>query len=327
MATTELGQFAVSYRGDLANEILLEPVFFDSELRSSFRIMPNVTNRRKMQFVEKLENVVRKYTGCGFTPIGNMSVYDREIEVQRMKIDMKICWDEFKDTVFEELLNQGTRLPDLTGTQIEAILIGRIQQALRLDLERLAFFGNTASNDPNYDSVDGLWTVYYPELVAEALSPRTNTGSGSDLAAGDGIDILRAVYDQAPNELKALPANQKVFNVTHSVYNQYLVDIEEGGGADYGLLTMINGVQTLQFRGIPVMPMHRWDGILTALGTTKPHYVEYTTPLNRVLATDITDPGTDLSIWYDQKDEEVYMKGRWKMGVNYVHHSLVSLGY
>ena len=327
MATTELGQFAVSYRGDLANEILLEPVFFDSELRSSFRIMPNVTNRRKMQFVEKLENVVRKYTGCGFTPIGNMSVYDREIEVQRMKIDMKICWDEFKDTVFEELLNQGTRLPDLTGTQIESILIGRIQQALRLDLERLAFFGNTKSNDPNYDSVDGLWTVYYPELVAEALSPRTNTGSGSDLTAGDGIDILRAVYDQAPNELKALPANQKVFNVTHSVYNQYLVDIEEGGGADYGLLTMINGVQTLQFRGIPVMPYHRWDGILTALGTTKPHYVEYTTPLNRVLATDITDPGTDLSIWYDQKDEEVYMKGRWKMGVNYVHHSLVSLGY
>lgn len=327
MATTELGQFAVSYRGDLANEILLEPVFFDSELRSSFRIMPNVTNRRKMQFVEKLENVVRKYTGCGFTPIGNMSVYDREIEVQRMKIDMKICWDEFKDTVFEELLNQGTRLPDLTGTQIESILIGRIQQALRLDLERLAFFGNTASNDPNYDSVNGLWTVYYPELVAEALSPRTNTGSGSDLSAGDGIDILRAVYDQAPNELKALPANQKVFNVTHSVYNQYLVDIEEGGGADYGLLTMINGVQTLQFRGIPVMPYHRWDGILTALGTTKPHYVEYTTPLNRVLATDITDPGTDLSIWYDQKDEEVYMKGRWKMGVNYVHHSLVSLGY
>jgi hypothetical protein len=327
MATTELGQFAVSYRGDLANEILLEPVFFDSELRSSFQVMPNVTNRRKMQFVEKLENVVRKYTGCGFTPIGNMSVYDREIEVQRMKIDMKICWDEFKDTVFEELLNQGTRLPDLTGTQIESILIGRIQQALRLDLERLAFFGNTKSNDPNYDSVNGLWTVFYPELVAEALSPRTNTGSGSNLAAGDGIDILRAVYDQAPNELKALPANQKVFNVTHSVYNQYLVDIEEGGGADYGLLTLINGVQTLQFRGIPVMPFHRWDGILTALGTTKPHYVEYTTPRNRVLATDITDPGTDLSIWYDQKDEEVYMKGRWKMGVNYVHHSLVSLGY
>lgn len=327
MATTELGQFAVSYRGDLANEILLEPVFFDSELRSSFQVMPNVTNRRKMQFVEKLENVVRKYTGCGFTPIGNMSVYDREIEVHRMKIDMKICWDEFKDTIFEELMNTGTRLPDLTGTQIESILIGRIQQALRLDLERLAFFGNRASNDPNYDSVDGLWTVFYPELVAEALCPRTNTGSGSDLSAGDGIDILRAVYDQAPNELKALPANQKVFNVTHSVYNQYLVDIEEGGGADYGLLTLINGVQTLQFRGIPVMPFHRWDGILTALGTTKPHYVEYTTPGNRVVATDVADPNTDLSFWYDQKDEELYMKGRWKMGVNYVHHSLVSLGY
>jgi hypothetical protein len=75
------------------------------------------------------------------------------------------------------------------------------------------------------------------------------------------------------------------------------------------------------------MPMHRWDSILTSLGTTKPHYVEYTTPLNRVLATDITDPGTDLSMWYDQKDEKVYVKGRWKMGTNYIHHSLISVGY
>lgn len=327
MATTELGQFAVSYRGDLANEIMLEPVFFDTEIRSTFRVMPNVTNRRKMQFVDKLENIVRKYTGCGFAPVGNMNVYEREIEVNRMKIDMEMCWDEFKDTVMEELLNTGTRLPDLTGTVLENVLITRVQQALRQDLERLAFFGNTASNDPVYDPTDGLWTVHYPALVAATLIPRTNTGSGSDLTAGDGIEILRAVYDQAPNELKALPANQKVFNVTFSVYNQYLVDIEDGGGGDYGLLQLINGVQTLTFRGIPVMPMHRWDSILTSLGTTKPHYVEYTTPLNRVLATDITDPGTDLSMWYDQKDEKVYVKGRWKMGTNYIHHSLISVGY
>lgn len=327
MAMTEMGQFAVSYRGDLANEIFLEPVFFDENLRSSFRIMPNVANRRKMQFVENLENIVRKYTGCGFAPIGNMNVYEREIEVNKMKIDMEFCWDEFKDTVFEELLNTGTRLPDVTGTLIENLLITRVQQALRQDLERLAYFGNTASNDPNFDSTDGLWTVHYPGLVASTLIPRANTGSGSDLASGDGIAILRDVYDQAPNELKALPANQKVFNVTYSVYNQYLVDIEEGGGGDYGLLQMINGVQTLTFRGIPVMPMHRWDAILTGLGTTKPHYVEYTTPLNRVLATDITDPGTDLSMWYDQKDEKLYTKGRWKMGTNYVHHSLISVGY
>lgn len=327
MPMTEMGQFAVNYRGDLANEILLEPVFFDEELRSSFRVMPNVTNRRKMQFVEKLENVVRKYTGCGFTPVGNMSVYDRTIEVERMKIDMELCWDEFKDTVIEELLNQGTRLPDLSGTQVESILISRVQQALRLDLERLAYFGNTASNDPNFDPVDGLWTVHYPNLVADTLIPRTNTGSGSALTSGDGIEILRAVYDQAPNELKALPANEKVFYTTYSVFNQYLVDIEEGGGADYGLLQMINGAPSLQFRGIRVIPQYRWDATLTALGTSTPHYVEYTTPMNRVLATDITDPGTDLAMWYDQKDEKVYLKGRWKMGVNYVHHSLISVGY
>jgi len=95
------------------------------------------------------------------------------------------------------------------------------------------------------------------------LTPRTNTGSGSDLSSGDGFAILRAVYDQAPLQLKGLPANQKVFNVTQSVYSQFREDIENGGGGDYGLLQLINGVEQFTFRGVPVVPQFRWDDIAT----------------------------------------------------------------
>lgn len=327
MPTVEQGQFSVSYTGDLANEIFLEPVFFDDELRTSYRIMPNVTSRRKMQFAQALEKIVRKYAGCGFTPVGALTVYDREIEVNKMKIDMELCMDEFLDTVFEELLNTGTRIGDLTDTVLSNILITRVQQAIRLDIERLLHFGDTSSADPAYDPMDGLWTVYYPALVTQTLVPRTDTGSGSAIATGDGIEILKAVYDQAPLQLKALPANQKVLNVTGAVYNAYRADIEDGGGGDYGLLATINGIEMLTFRGVPVKPMWRWDAILTELGTSLPNYVEYTTPLNKVVATDITNPGTDLQMWYDPKDEKMYVKGRWKMGANYIHHSLISLGY
>ena len=98
---------------------------------------------------------------------------------------MFISWDEFEDTVFEELLKTGTRLPDVSGTLIENLLLTRTQQAIRQDINRLSYFGNQASNDPNYDSLDGFWTVYYPELVTNDLIPRTDTGSGSALAAGD----------------------------------------------------------------------------------------------------------------------------------------------
>lgn len=327
MALVEISQLDVSFRGTEANNIFLEPVFFDDDLRGQFRVLGNVANKKKMVFVQQLENIVRKYSGCGFNPVGSVDIYQRTIDVEKMKVDLEMCWDEFEDTVFEELLKTGTRLPDVSGTFIENILLTRTQQAIRNDITRLSYFGDQSSNNPNFDSLDGFWTVYYPQLVAQDLVPRCNTGSGTNLAAGDGFAILRDVYDQAPLQLKGLPANQKVFNVTQSVYSQLREDIENGGGGDYGLLQLINGVEQFTFRGVTVIPQFRWDDIATGLGTTKPHYVEYTTPQNKVLATDVLSPETALELWYDQKDEKVYIKARFKMGVNYIHPSLISLGY
>jgi hypothetical protein len=327
MASVEISQLDVSFRGTEANNIFLEPVFFDDDLRGQFRVLGNVANKKKMVFVQQLENIVRKYSGCGFNPVGSVDIYQRTIDVEKMKVDLEMCWDEFEDTVFEELLKTGTRLPDISGTLIETILLTRVQQAIRNDITRLSYFGDQSSNNPNFDSLDGFWTVYYPQLVADDLVPRANTGSGTNLAAGDGFAILRDVYDQAPLQLKGLPANQKVFNVTQSVYSQLREDIENGGGGDYGLLQLINGVEQFTFRGVTVIPQFRWDDIATLLGTTKPHYVEYTTPQNKVLATDVLSPETALELWYDQKDEKVYIKARFKMGVNYIHPSLISLGY
>ena len=327
MASVEISQLDVSFRGTEANNIFLEPVFFDDDLRGQFRVLGNVANKKKMVFVQQLENIVRKYSGCGFNPIGAVDIYQRTIDVEKMKVDLEMCWDEFEDTVFEELLKTGTRLPDISGTLIETILLTRVQQAIRNDITRLSYFGDQSSNNPNFDSLDGFWTVYYPQLVADDLVPRANTGSGTNLAAGDGFAILRDVYDQAPLQLKGLPANQKVFNVTQSVYSQLREDIENGGGGDYGLFQLINGVEQFTFRGVTVIPQFRWDDIATSLGTNKPHYVEYTTPQNKVLATDVLSPETALELWYDQKDEKVYIKARFKMGVNYIHPSLISLGY
>jgi hypothetical protein len=327
MASVEISQLDVSFRGTEANNIFLEPVFFDDDLRGQFRVLGNVANKKKMVFVQQLENIVRKYSGCGFNPVGAVDIYQRTIDVEKMKVDLEMCWDEFEDTVFEELLKTGTRLPDISGTLIETILLTRVQQAIRNDITRLSYFGDQSSNNPNFDSLDGFWTVYYPQLVADDLVPRANTGSGTNLAAGDGFAILRDVYDQAPLQLKGLPANQKVFNVTQSVYSQLREDIENGGGGDYGLLQLINGVEQFTFRGVTVIPQFRWDDIATSLGTNKPHYVEYTTPQNKVLATDVLSPETALELWYDQKVEKVYIKARFKMGVNYIHPSLISLGY
>ena len=86
----ELGQFDYQFTGDEANQTFLEPVFFDNDLRSQFRVMPNVVTKKKMNFVQAMENLVRKYAGCGFNPVGSLSIYDRTIEVEKMKVDAEM---------------------------------------------------------------------------------------------------------------------------------------------------------------------------------------------------------------------------------------------
>lgn len=335
MPTTSLGDFEVNFTGESANRIFLDPVFMDDDMLGQYRLMTNVVSKRRMGFVEKLEKIVRKYSGCGFTPVGNLRVYDRTVEVEKMKIDLEMCMDEFQDTVFEETLRTGTRISDLTGTLMANILIQRVQEGLKLDIDRIYHFGNTASADPNYEQMDGLWTVHYPALVADNLIPRKDTGSGSLLTAGNGITVIRDVVDNAPNELKGLPRSMKVINVTGYVYQRYIQDLEDGSNTTYagdaGFTTLVNGVEVATFRGIPVVPRWRWDDILeNDLSVTIPNYVEYTTPMNKVLATDTGLTGitaTEIESWYDRKDEKVYVKGRWKMGGNYVHPKLISVGY
>jgi hypothetical protein len=330
-----LGERRYQFVGDSANEIIFDPVFMDDDLINSYRLMPNVVSKKRIGFVEKLEKIVRKYSGCGFTPVGNLRTYERNVEVEKAKIDMELCFDEFQDTVFEETLRRGTRIADLRGTLMYDIWIEKIREALKLDIERIFHFGNTASSDPNYDLIDGLWTVHYPALVAANLIPRKDTGTGTALTAGNGITVIRDVVDNAPNELKALPRNMKVINVTGAVYQRYIQDLEDGANTTYagdeGLRRLVDGVEVVTFRGIPVVPKWRWDDILESdLSTAVPNYVEYTTPMNKVLATDIASgnlSASELTIWFDEEDEKVKTKTRFKIGGNYIHPSLISVGY
>lgn len=335
MPSTTLGERKYQFTGDSANEIIFDPVFMDDEMLSSYRLMPNVVSKKRIGFVEKLEKIVRKYSGCGFTPVGSLRTYERDIVVEKAKIDMEMCFDEFQDTVFEETLRKGSRIADLRGTLMYDIWIEKIREGLKLDIERIFHFGNTASSDPNYDLIDGVWTVHYPALVAANLIPYKDTGSGTALTAGNGIASIRDVVDNASNELKALPRSMKVINVTGQVYMRYIQDLEDGANTTYagdeGLRRLVDGVETVTFRGIPVVPKWRWDDILeNDLSVTIPNYVEYTTPMNKVLATDTASgnlSASELTIWFDEEDEKVKTKTRFKIGGNYVHPSLVSVGY
>lgn len=318
----------VSFEGIEANTLFFEPVYMEEDLRQQFRIMPNVVSKRKMGFIGNLEKIVRRYSGCGFTPAGSMQITDRFIEVDHAQFALAQCWEEFRETVYEELMNKGVRFADLTDTMLAEILMTRVMEAVKNDNIRLAFFGNKASANAAYDVTDGLWTVLIPAFVAASTLPKVNAGSGTALAAGDGADLLKSVYANQSIQLKGIPKTMKKFYVSSDVYEQYLTDIENGGGGDYGLITQINGVPQLYFRGIPVMEMLTWNQITsTDLAQTQQHQVLLTMPQNLIMATDIVGSENEVKIWYNEDEEELRIKGRYKTGFNIVHPQLMSVAY
>lgn len=324
---TQLITKAVNYKGINATQIFFQPLFKDVVGLGAFKLMSNVRNKQKMGFVNKLEGIVQKKTGCGFTPSGKLGVYERTISVNPAKINLEICNDEFKNTLWEEKTKSGNLQYDLSGTEIMDILLQQAREGAAADILKLFWYGDTASNDILLNVADGIWQVHIPTLVANNLIPRVNTNAGTPLAAGDATDFLQEVYDNAPLALKGLPVSMKAFMVSGSIYEWYVKDLQ-AANVYVGVSMQVNGVADVRFNGIPVIPNYLWDVTDTNdLGAPDTHRILYTTPENLVFATDMTSDLNSFMVFTDELEEKTYVKANFDLGTNYVHESLFSVGY
>lgn len=315
------------FRGTEMDTIFFTPVFTDIDIMSQFRVIPNVATKRKIGYVGALEKVVRRHTGCGFDPVGSLNVYDRSVSTEKMKIDLSICWEEFKDTLIEEKFNEGVRMADISELMIVKALVKQASEAAKKDNARLYFFGNEASPDPAYDVMNGLFTVHVPQLVANNDIVRVNQGNAA-YNPGDAVEILKELDSKAPKQLYGLPANMKAYYVDGDTYKAYYDDLENINNSAIGTSRMENGVEQLYFRGKKVIPQLEWNDILkNDFGQPNRHYILYTTPKNLALATNTTDTEARFEMMYDQRNEDVIIKTRYKLGGDYVHPSLMSIAY
>jgi hypothetical protein len=268
--------------------------------------------------------------GCGWTPKGSLSLFERCIDTEEIKVNLEMCYDEFVGTVYKQKLKAGSQSTNLEGTVFAQILMTRMQQSLRKQMLKAAFFGNKASTDEAVNMTDGMWSVYLPQLVAANLIPYINSNSGTPLGAGDGIDLLTAVWENASNVLSAVPEAQKVLLVSANVYRQYLQDLQNNGVSSAAHLTLLtNGAQRLTFNGIEVRPMYDWAQYAAQYLAipADANFVLYTERTNLVLGTDIANPTNQAIVWHDEEEEKLKVKSRFYLGFNYKHSDFFTVAY
>jgi hypothetical protein len=335
MPSTTVGQISVQLRGVQADRIYLEPIFKDESVMDIFMVMPNVPYRRKMLFAGQLDDFLRQKTGCGFKPIGKLPMTERCVETTMVTGEIEQCFDEFVDTALMELLRKGNEIGDLNGTVLANILMDRMRLGTERQINKLAFFGDKNSADESQNIVDGLWTVYIPQLVAQNQVVRVDSNSGQPLGSGDAIDLLDEVFEAASNELKAFDINQRRLIVSNNVFEQLTKDIRDGAANSCCFVEELeNGRTAIRFRGVQVVPMFRWQelasqymtGIIPNVGNDA-NLVLYTVPSNLVLATDLINSVTSIDMWHEKLEEKTYARVCFKLGFNYLHPSLMTVAF
>tara|TARA_R110000787_G_scaffold29063_1_gene79079 strand:- start:97 stop:1080 length:984 start_codon:yes stop_codon:yes gene_type:complete len=327
MANVATDSIGATYSGAQFNELFLEPIFRDSDLMQ-FRVIPNVKYKMNLYTADALSCIVQEYTTCGGAESGTFAVNDKVITAGRMRVAVSQCQDEFFGTYLEESFRNGINVFNLEGTALMDTILQNVRNGISRDVVRLAWFGDTAeagSSAACYNSTDGWWKLFKANTEI-GTTRKVLIGNSGAFNAGDAIVALRAMWAKAPSALQGVANNEKGIYVSRLIYDDYLTTLEGLGNAE-GFSQLVDGSIKVYFRGVEVIPMYDWDIAVTQRAITDDVCAAYVAKQNLAVGTDTNDPEGEMKMFYDDLTEKVYVRAYFKLGVQFLHESLVQVGY
>lgn len=165
--------------------------------------------------------------------------------------------------------------------------------------------------------------------LAGSVATTTAAVRNTTLVPGAAVKILQAMYEARTDELAEFDATEARFDVTRSIYENYLAFLQTQSGAEAAFSTLVNGVKTLTFNGIPVMKRPDWDKRIKSadFGYVLPHRALLSVHKNYVWGTDSTDDMAKVEAWYEMKDQMNYFRSQYSAGTQYVHPVYITAAY
>ena len=134
------------------------------------------------------------------------------------------------------------------------------------------------------------------------------------------------MWASSPSALQGVDNRDKAFYVSREIYDDYLTSIEDLGNAE-GFSQLVDGSIKIYFRGVEVIPMYDWSVATTQVGATDDVRACYVAKQNLAVGTDTNDMEGEMKMFYDDLTEKVYVRAYFKLGVQFLHDSLVQIGY
>lgn len=312
------------WTGQEADEIFAKPIFTDSQLLDIFRIVQNVTSKKKLSFDTNIQKILKAKAGCARDTNNKIiTISERELVVDTVGFDIEQCALELSEAIEDAYLASGNDIYDLSGTFIKQYIESKVADALKLDLPRVAFFGDKASADPAYNLLDGVWKLLFeygaanPKMVGETIPAGAEDGAANpDLVIG----VFNNLYKEQPAIMKAVPKANKKFIVSEELREGLIDAYTKKAGAVDGSIYLSRteggeGEEVVRFKGIEVIGMTHWTEIIENDFAGKGLYrAILTVKENLVLGTDRVSDMMSVKFAYHDYQRVNTLETRFKLG-------------
>lgn len=333
--------FNYVYPGLVTTEVFFKKSLSSPSLSDFAIIDPNVKFRKQYTRVPILSKILKPYTGCDRVFTDGFALDNVTLETKPFDVNLQFCKDEFTqqlqgkfNILAQEALKSGIDSFDITGTMIESIITEVLTDALRRDVFRRISFGDSTSGNADWNTIDGMWQRWIDTSGGSNYCVRRAGGAlgTGALTAGQGIAILQAMWDASSNLLKG-ELTKMQFKVTGSIFDRYIKDLQGIGAglSEQAYTATIDGIKTITFNGVPVIPVRLWDEDLNdptnPLYAITRHLGVLTIKENHYIGTDKAGDLTKIQGWYDRETRRVKFEGHMQLGYQYLHCDYITIVY
>lgn len=345
------------------SETLFEGFFADPVLSSLVTVQEGIKADKQLIIFKRHSGLSGKKVSACPTPTNSTWGFDTIEKVWQPKYigdRYAECYQTFMDTFAQWMLGAGVNKSDFTSTELAAFIVEQLQDNVNEVMQRFFWFGDAgivagtgnnlaAGQVAFFNAFDGIWAQAFDIVTATAARLSTTGIATKNAAASYALQkfadadvtgqvvskALDTVWYDADIRLRSMQKNQLAYYVTQSVYDQLEKERKAISGIELPYNRQENGLTTLTWNGINVIPMQIWDRMLSAyfgdddtpVKTTLPHRVMLAPKSNLLLGVETVGSLGELDSWYSKDDEKMYAKFGASIDAKIGINSMIQLAY
>jgi len=258
-------------------------------------IVPGIKGSQSINYLE--DEITINFASCGFTPDGETSITQRDIEVKALEVKKQWCEKDLEPIFLGQMMKPGAP----KDPQFGDILANRVVELIKKENEKQLWVGGLGS--PAYGKIDGYVAILSSEadrVDCTSLSPAIDDGP---YTASNIVETVDFLLTNLPEEI----AMREDLCVFMSMGNFKLYTAALRTAALLPAAWVEDGNFEITIPGTNVKAKAQ-------AGLTGTDYMILTFKANLIVGTDLLHEEEKFDIWYSRDNDELRGNFQFKLG-------------